>query len=358
MESNTPDFSDGIGPTPLTDILQAKEGELPKPNIKVFDEVIDSDIESVRSGKKIVCHNQIPETGLVRTDVAQTRFSWGNVDNKVVVYKDPENSNKERRVLITTYRDILESFGDRVGNGVDIWLTYDSRNDSPLSKNMTGEGGVVVIRESLSDTLDVWYVVDGGFKGMGKTGSIGMEDSGRLYTTCKQLILHDKSSNLAVDLRSCLLPMTELRYSPLSIDSPRSMSYFAQGTGKYLQFQNIGTEERFSGILHEIGHEWLEILDPKPSVEATQIMNNAVGGISRLEEKDRSKLAEILPGIEKGASDMALNKILSQFESAGMKLQVMRQKAVGFLNKGLESYEKSMSTAFGGTPVKIEHFEG
>jgi len=221
---------------------------------------------------------------------------------------------------------------------------------------MTGGGTVVIVRESISDALEVWYAVDGDFKGLGKTGSVGMEGSQNLYTNCKQLILHDKTTGLAVDIQSCLLPTTELRYVPVSVDSPRSMSYFAQGTGEYLQFQNIDNEERFAGVLHEIGHEWLEILDPKPSVEGTKIMNNAIGGISKLEEVEKTRLGELLPEIERSASDIALNKILTKFEQAGMKLQNMRDKTKKVMNKGLKSYEVSLSKALGGVEIKIEHF--
>ncbi|MCL5432396.1 MAG: hypothetical protein M1484_04925 [Patescibacteria group bacterium] len=246
-----------------------------------------------------------------------------------------------RLVNVTAYGAVLAVFGERVGENVQVRLCC--RKETTAQENLDGAGAEVIVTEKIADSLEIIYVLDGDFGGIAATGSPReIERGGHKYIKARQLVIHDLSSDRATDIRSMILPQTQLRYVPVAADSESAKRYFGQSYGQYLQVENITTPERLAAIFHEVGHERLQSADPRPSEEVTELMQKTVGGATKmLPEEEIRQLGGLLPKIEKGASDQAL-ALWDYLTQNGINLSLPINKIKQFLNQGLLAHQKAL----------------
>lgn len=277
-----------------------------------------------------------------------TSSPLGSTDRNCLVI----GGETRRWVKADVYRAVTEIFGDRVRKDVEIRLCY--KKDVTPVENLDGKGAEVVISEKIAPNLEVIYVVDGEFGGIASTGSVKeMERGGARFVPAQQIIIHDLVSNQATDIRSFILPQTKLRYIPVAADSESSKRYFSQKFGDNLQVENITTPERLAGIFHEVGHERLQLDDPQPSEEASAIMEKAMGVLKLLPKEDLQKLARLLPAIEKGASNEAV-ELWNYLTEHGFELGISTDEVKKFLNQGLSAHQQSLREELKDESIQFE----
>lgn len=314
-------------------------GEAPKipepskkklPEIGPLEKILSPSIQEDMEVRTVLKNEPVDNSKLTDSPLG------GTLRDCLVVGVEPER----RWVRADVYRAVAEIFGDRVGKDVEIRLCY--KKDVTPVENLEGKGAEVVISEKITLNLEVIYVVDGEFGGIASTGSVKeVERGGAKYVAAQQIIIHDLTSDQATDIRSFILPQTQLRYVPVAADSESSKRYFGQRFGDNLQVENITTPERLAAIFHEVGHERLQLDDPQPSEEASAIMGKAVVVLKLLPKEDLQRLAQLLPVIERGASDEAI-ELWNYLIEHGFDLGISTDEVKKFLNQGLSAHKQSL----------------